>query len=218
MSVERTPAKQKAQELATLLRTEHPDYTYLKNVFSHLRAELNISVPTSTKQVTHVPNEAEIRRFYEVVWHTQNVQDMVMIKTLFYTGVRVSELINIQLEHVDFESCQICISSGKEGKDRIVIFPTPFKEVLAMHADSMRSQQATYLFESSWKRPYSERGIRKILKRYALLAGLSHSIPPNQLRHFLLMWLKKEGIDDALMQPHSENLYQHSLEKEYVLH
>jgi integrase/recombinase XerD len=216
MSVERTPAKQKALELATLLRTEHPDYTYLKTVFSYLRAELGISVPTATKQVTNVPTESEIRRFYEAVWNTQNVQDMVMIKTLFYTGVRVSELINIQIEHVDLENCQICISSEKEGKERIVMFPIPFKETLATHADLMRKQQATYLFESSWKRPYSERGIRKILKRYALLAGLSHSVPPNQLRHFLLMWLKKEGIDDALIQPYSGN-FNRLLEREYAL-
>lgn len=36
--------------------------------------------------------------------------------------------------------------------DRIVPFPHSFKEMLAMHADSMKKKQAVYLFESSWKK------------------------------------------------------------------
>lgn len=212
MSGERTPPEKKAQDLAALLRTEHPDYAYLNNVFRCLRIELEIPLPTSVKRFPNIPTESEIRRYYEAVWHSRNVQDMVLIKTLLYTGVRVSELINIQLEHVDFERCQIRINSGRNGKERFVPFPISFKEVLAMHVDSMRRKQAIYLFESSWKRQYTDRGIRKILKRYATAAGLSHSMSPQQLRHFLLMWLKKQGIDDAQLQLYSGHSSRRSLE------
>ncbi len=61
----------------------------------------------------------------------------------------------------------------------------------------------TYLFESSWKKPYSGRGIRKILARYTRAAGITVSISPHTLRHFLFNWLKTQGIDDALIQPYS---------------
>ncbi len=213
MSSERTPAKKKAHELAKYFRAEQPDYTYLKSVFRHLRSELEIQVPTtSTRQLPDVPTEEEIHRYYQAVWQTRNVQDMVLIKTLLYTGVRVSELINIRLEDVDFIRCQIRINRGKGGKDRIVPFPVGFKEVLAMHVDSMQRKEATYLFESSWKRQYSDRGVRKILERYATAAGLSRSISPHRLRHFLLTWLKKQGIDDALIQPYSGHSSRQSLE------
>lgn len=212
MSEERTPAKKKAQELAKLLRRECPDYSYLKNVFRYLRTELEIPAPTLVKSSPDVPTESEIRRYYEAVWHSRNLQDMVLIKTLLYTGVRVSELIDIRLEDINFDCCQIHINSGKRGKARIVPFPTPFKEVLAMHVDLMRRKQATYLFESSWKRQYTDRGIRKILERYAKAAGLSHSMSPNQLRYFLLMWLKKQGIDDALLQLYSGHSSRRSLD------
>jgi integrase/recombinase XerD len=113
-----------------------------------------------------------MQRYYQAVWKTRKVQDMVLIKTLLYTGVRVSELVNIQLLDVDFERCQIRINSGKGGKDRIVPFPVAFKEVLAMHVDRMEQLSATYLFESSWKRKYTDQGIRKILAKYAEAAGL----------------------------------------------
>ena len=212
MNFQRTPAKKKAKELAKYLRSERPDYNYLKSIFKYLRQELEVEVSSSVKKLPYVPTEEEIRRYYEAVWKTRNVQDMVIIKTLLYTGVSVSELVNIRLDDVDFERCQIRINSGKGGKDRIVPFPVSFKEVLAMHVDRMHQQQATYLFESSWKRKYSDRGIRKILAKYAEKAGLSKPISPHQLRHFLLTWLKKQGIDDALIQPYSGHSSRQSLE------
>jgi integrase/recombinase XerD len=212
MTTSRTPPKQKARELAKYLRHEHPDYTYLKELFRHLRSELEIVMPGPSRRLPAVPTEAEIRRYYDVVWQTRKVADLVLIKTLLYTGVRVSELIAIKLTDVDLDRCQIRINAGKGNKDRIVPFPSTFKETLALHIASMGSKRATYLFESSWQRRYSARGIRKLLARYATAAGLSRSISPHMLRHFLLTWLKKQGIDDALIQPYSGHTSRQSLE------
>jgi integrase/recombinase XerD len=186
MRTKRTPAKQKARELAKYLRSERPDYPYLKQLFRELRAVLEISVPRPSQRLPDVPSDEEIRRYYEVVWQTRNFQDMVLVKTLLYTGVRVSELVNIQLTDVDVERCQIRINQGKGGKDRIVPFPTTFKEVLAMHIDRMREKQAVYLFESNRKHKYTDRGVRKPLSRYAEAAGLQRPISPHKFRHYLL--------------------------------
>ena len=211
--MKRTPARQKAQQLAQYFQKENPDYVYLKEVFRHLRTELEVEVPKSGhKKLPVVPSEAEIRRYYEVVWQARNVQDMLIIKTLLYTGVRVGELVNIQLQNIDLDRCQIRINQGKGSKDRIVPFPSKFREALAVHIEQMRTKRATHLFESRLKKPYTDRGIRKILSRYAQAAGLAHPISPHTLRHFLLTWLKKQGIDDALLQPYSGHATRQSLE------
>ncbi len=212
MVIKRTPAKKKARELAKLLRSESPNYDYLKSVFRHLREELDVPVTRAPKKVPDVPTEEEIERYYKAVWKSQKFQDMVIIKTFLYTGIRVSELVRIRLEDVDYERCQIRINSGMGGKDRIVPFPASFKEVLAMHADKMRQQNAEYLFESSWKRSYTDRGIRKILAKYAKEAGIERNISPHRLRHFFLTWLKKQGIDDSFIQPYSGHSTRQSLE------
>jgi integrase/recombinase XerD len=136
----------------------------------------------------------------------------VLIKTLLYTGVRVSELVAIRLDDVDFDRCQIRVNEGKGRKDRVVPFPSAFKEILALHADALRKKGVAHLFESSWKKPYSDRGVRRLLERYATTAGLAHPISPHRLRHFLLTWLKKQGIDDALIQPYSGHASRKSLE------
>ena len=69
-----------------------------------------------------------------------------------------------------------------------------------------------FLFESSWKKPYSDRGVRKILARYTQAAGITASISPHTLRRFLFTWLKTQGIDDALIQPYSGHATRTSLE------
>jgi integrase/recombinase XerD len=209
---QRTPARRKARQLARHLRGERPDYAYLKEVFRHLRDELGVEVATTAKKLPYVPAEAEIRRYYQTVWTARRSGDIVLIKTLLYTGVRVAELVAIRLTDADLDACRIRITNGKGGKDRYVPFPGPFRETLALHIAAARANGAVFLFESSWKKPYSTRGVRAMLARYARKAGLAHNMPPHRLRHFLFTWLKTQGIDDALIQPYSGHASRTSLE------
>jgi integrase/recombinase XerD len=208
----RTPPKRKARQLAKYLRDERPDYAYLKAVFRALRDELAVDVARQPKRLPYVPSDDEIRRYYEVVWKARKTGDAVLVKTLLYTGVRVAELVAIRIDDVDLDACRIRITQGKGSNDRVVPFPQPFREALALHADHMRKQGATHLFESSWKKPYSTRGVRAMLARYAHQAGLEHNMAPHRLRHFLFTWLKNQGIDDALIQPYSGHASRQSLE------
>ena len=137
---------------------------------------------------------------------------MVLIKTLLYTGIRVQELVNVKMEDIDFDRCQIRIIQGKGSKDRIVPFPHDFREILILFVNAEQANGAVYLFESNRKKPFTTRGIRKILADYATEAGIQQSISPHKLRHFLFTWLKKQGIDDALIQPYSGHETRQSLE------
>ena len=205
-------AKRKARELAKHLRDERPDYAYLKAVFRALRAELDVEITRQPKTLPYVPSEEEIRRYYQAVWQARRGGDMVLIKTLLYTGVRVAELVAIRLDDVDLDTCRIRITHGKGGKDRVVPFPPTFSETLALHIADRRKAGGPYLFESSWKKPYSTRGVRALLARYAAAAGLTAQHAPHRLRHFLFTWLKTQGIDDALIQPYSGHASRQSLE------
>lgn len=204
--------KQKAKQVARLLREERPDYFYLKELFRHLRAELKVVVEQKPKKLPYVPSEEEINSYYEAVWNAQNISHMVLIKTLLYTGIRVGELIKVKIEDVSLSQCQIRINDGKSHKDRIVPFPKDFREVLVAHIKSHKEKKAKYLFESIRKGPYTDRGIRKILLQYTKLAKMKQVITPHKLRHFLLTWMKKKGVDDALIQPYSGHDSRKSLE------
>ncbi|MBP7846172.1 MAG: tyrosine-type recombinase/integrase [Candidatus Pacebacteria bacterium] len=208
----RTPPSKMAKQLVKYLRPQRPDYNYLRDLFRHLRKELDVPVTTAPKKLPLIPTEEEIKKYYEAVWQAKNTQHLVMIKTFLYTGIRVGELIKVKISDIDFEVCQIRINRGKGGKDRVVPFPTSFREILSMYVTQIQEKKAVYLFESSWKKAYSDRGIRKILMRYTQAAGIESSVSPHKLRHFLLAWLKKQGIDDALIQPYSGHDSRQSLE------
>ncbi|MGH3492814.1 MAG: hypothetical protein ACRDQ1_06215 [Sciscionella sp.] len=60
--------------------------------FRHLRDELDIEVARASKKPPYVPSEDEIRRYYDTVRTARRTGDIVLIKTLLYTGVRVAEL------------------------------------------------------------------------------------------------------------------------------
>jgi integrase/recombinase XerD len=128
MTTGRTPAKRKARQLARHLRGERPDCAYLKEVFRHLRDELAVEVAKTPKKLPSVPTENEIRRYYQTVWTARRSGDIVLIKTLLYTGVRVAELVQIRLDDVDLDACRIRITQGKGGKTVTCRFPPPSKK------------------------------------------------------------------------------------------
>lgn len=76
----------------------------------------------------------------------------------------------------------------------------------------MENLNAKYLFESTWKKQYTDRGIRKILAKYSEKAKLNKTLSPHKMRHFLFTWLKKQGIDDSLIQPYSGHESRKTLE------
>jgi integrase/recombinase XerD len=71
---------------------------------------------------------------------------------------------------------------------------------------------ATSTWHGTWKKPYTDRGVRKILVRYCAAAGITASISPHKLRHFLFTWLKTQGVDGAHIQPYSGHATRQSLE------
>ncbi|KTD70394.1 hypothetical protein Lste_0618 [Legionella steelei] len=208
----RTPTKEIIKKISKILRDERPDYIYLRDLFKKIREEFNIEVTTKAKRLPYVPTEEELKQYYNIVWQTRNTKHMVLIKILLYTGIRVQELVNLKISDIDFDRSQIRINQGKGSKDRIVPFPHDFRETLMLFVNAELAKGAIYLFESNRKKPFTTRGIRKILADYATEAGIQQSMSPHKLRHFLFTWLKKQGIDDALIQPYSGHETRASLE------
>jgi len=112
----RTPIQQKARQLAKDLRKENPDYVYLRELFRHLRKELNISPERiHPEKLPRVPTDKEIQQYYEAVWQARNMKHVILIKTMLYTGAKVSEVINMKIDDIDCDHCQIRIPGNKKG-------------------------------------------------------------------------------------------------------
>ena len=83
--MKRTPVREKAKQFSKLLKKEQPDYTYLREIFRHIRRELDIKVNTGTPQkLPYVPTDEEVSKYYKAVWKSKNMKYVVIIKTLLY--------------------------------------------------------------------------------------------------------------------------------------
>jgi integrase/recombinase XerD len=205
--MERIPAKEMAKKLAGQLRPQRPDYHYLKHVFQHVRAILDITPDSKEKRLPELLTDQELISFYDTVFRTRNRKHAVMIKLLIFTGVRNAELSGIRIKDVDLEELRIRIEQGKGNKDRYVPVPASFRGELMQYIESQREKKATYLFESNRLRPYSTRRIRQIVKQYAEIAGITKRVYPHLFRHQLITYLTKQGIISPklqLLSGHSE--------------
>jgi len=199
--MERIPPKKMALQLARILKKQHPDPTYVKEVFKHVRRELRLRGGTSKmKKLPQVLTEHELVRFYETVWNAMDRTHVVMIKLLIFTGIRNSELANLRLEDVDLNGLKIRINEGKGKRDRYVPIPSTFRGELALYLDGQKRRRASYLFETNRQDKFSTRWIRGIVKSYARQAGIDKRIYPHLFRHQLLTYLARKGLLDSKIQ------------------
>ena len=189
----RTPAREKAKYLAQYLRQEHPDYEYLRSVFRYLREELGVEVTRTPKPAPQSPGKEALQRLDTVIAHTHRTQERMILWTFLFTDIRVSELVAIRCADVDLAQDRIHLRHEGQNKTRVATIPAGIRKALSAQLDVMRARGATYLFESSRQKPYSDRGIRKMLARYAEKASIDMKMTPHQLRQFFRYWL--EGRD-----------------------
>ena len=154
---------------------------------------------------------------------TLGIRDRAMIELLYATGLRVSELVGVRLAdlHLD-EHYLTCI--GKGSKERLVPIgeqATDWIRTYTAHArrDLLKGRASPRLFLNARGGPLSRVGFWKILKQYALKAGLPRTLSPHVLRHSFATHLLERGADlraIQLMLGHADlsttQIYTHVLE------
>jgi site-specific recombinase XerD len=196
--------------IVTLVRRARLDYDGFRRVCAQVRRELEIRRPRRSRRLPHILSDADLKKFYESIDQAGNLQHQIMLRLLFYTAVRVSELTSIRVEDVDLDACKIFIELGKGSKDRYILFPESFKLILKAHLASNPDNR--YLFESRQRTKYTARRVQQIVAGYAEAAGLTERIHPHLMRHQMLTWLTSQGLQDAQIQLISGHASKKSLE------
>ena len=132
------------------------------------------------------------------------IRDAAMLELLYAAGLRVSELVNLKLQDVNLEAGFVRIF-GKGSKERIVPIGMQAQQKIDHYLKTVRStqlqqQSSPYLFIARADRPMTRQGFWKLLRRYALQAGLSKKITPHSLRHSFASHLLEGGADLRAVQ------------------
>ena len=127
-------------QIARIVRRAGLDYAGWRYVAKQVRKECDLRPAKKGRRFPRILNADEFRKFYLVVDQADDVQHSLMLRLLFFTAVRVSELCNVQVVDVDLEACKIRINAGKGDKDRYVLFSKSFATALRSAADHLRSR------------------------------------------------------------------------------
>lgn len=125
-------------------------------------------------------------------------RNLLIIRMLYATGVRVSELINIKLSDINVSDRTIRIL-GKGSKERIVVFGNNTQEILKLYLNDGRSKldikRSEYLFLNKDGDRLSSRYIRKIINDIIIKASIDMHISPHMIRHTFATEMLNNGAD-----------------------
>jgi len=118
--------------------------------------------------------------------------------TIYSAGLRISELLNLKLNEIDFERRVITIKGAKGKKDRIVMLSekliSPLKQYL------LKYQPTEFLFENPSGGKYSATSIRSFYKRSLIKSGIQKKVTIHTLRHSFATHLLEHGTDIRYIQ------------------
>ena len=129
------------------------------------------------------------------------MRDVTLLELLYSTGVRVSELVNIKIEDIDFNERTIKIL-GQGNKERIVLY----SKVLASYLEDYLIKRSTfkpnhnYLFINKLGNKLTDRGVRTIIDNVLKKGMVDFHISPHMIRHTFATHLLDNGADLKCVQ------------------
>ena len=170
----------------------------IKSFFNYLTAQglvaanptLLIESPKVKKRLPQTLNPSEVEQLLEAPADDdspKSLRDLTLLNVLYETGMRVTEVVSLQLEDVDLDGATLS-SPTRQGEARAIPIPQTTQALLARYLAEGRPQLAhdadeRALFLNHRGEKLTRQGLWLIIKGYARQAGLKAEVTPHTLRH-----------------------------------
>jgi len=152
-----------------------------------------VKIPKKDRHLPEVLTKFEVKKLIDVA---ETRKSKLIISFLYSSGLRVSELVNLKVQDVDFNENIGWARKGKGSKDRVFtispVLSTDLNKYLGKHKDNI------YIFSKD--KPLTTRNIQKIIKHTREKAQISKKVTPHTLRHSFATHLLESGTDIRLIQ------------------
>lgn len=145
--------------------------------------------PRAQHKLPTVLSREDIRRMIEL---TVNPKHKLIIELLYSSGLRLSELLNLRKEDIDFGNNTIFVCNGKGGKDRLTIIGRRMAEIIRTLPEGKILQGRTG--------KYAARSVQEVMNQSAHRAGIHQKVTPHVLRHSFATHLLENGTDLRVIQ------------------
>ncbi len=180
-------------------------YLFLKKEGYFIGNIPDIETPKKPKHLPNCLSEEEIDRLLEApdLTSPSGIRDRAMLETMYSSGLRVSELLNLKRGQVNLNKCIITVF-GKGAKERKVPIAEYAVEYIKKYINEVRNKsefkKSDYLFLNKSGNPLSRVYFFKKLREYAELAGIEMTISPHTLRHSFATHLLNHGAQLRMVQ------------------
>ncbi len=165
-----------------------------------------ISNPKIEKKLPNFLNQIEIEDLLEFypLDTPLNIRNRLMIELLYATGLRVSELVSIELKNINYSEKSIKVI-GKGSKERIVFYGEYASDVLDIYLNKSRgllldNKQNDYLFLNKNGEQITARSVEMILKKAIDHLAIKNNVTPHTIRHTFATHLLNNGADIKSVQ------------------
>ena len=178
------------------------DYLFLNHITSTNPAN-NIKKPKIKRENIEILTEEEVEAIlnFPELDTPKKMRDKAIFETLYGTGIRVSELVELDLQDVDLQIDYLYCNKGKN--QRVIPLCEVTKLYLQKYIKEGRSNIAkddeNALFVNAHGQRFTRQGLWKVIKKYATMANISKNINPSILRHSFAIHLLKGGANVAVV-------------------
>lgn len=161
----------------------------------HEKHDILYQRPRRERQLPSVLSKVEITSIVKTV---TNIKHRAIITLIYSAGLRVSEVVNLQLNHIDYHRRVLIIKHSKGNKDRLV----PLSDKLETIIDTYKKNYTPhiYLFNGQKGGKYSIRSIQNIFKKALTKANIQKPATVHTLRHSYATHLMEAGTDLRVIQ------------------
>lgn len=177
-------------------------YLFKNRVLEHDPAEL-LKPPRIEKKLPDILTIEEVKLLLEQPSGDmpKQVRDKAMLELLYATGIRVTELVNLRASDVNLKyGYLVCADAEKE---RVIPIESAARDALERYLKDYRGAicgESEYLFTNLKGGRLSRQGFWKLMKNYAVLAGIDKDITPHMIRHTFASHLVTNGADLKAVQ------------------
>ncbi len=173
------------------------------------------------KKSRYLPVVLSKEQVIKLIQVTRNLKHRTIISLLYSSGLRISELLNLQVKDLDFDRSQIHIRQGKGRKDRIVVMSEVIKPLLFNYLNTYTPK--SYLIEGRDGGTYSDSAVRQFMIVSTKAAKISKRVSPHTLRHSYATHMLENGVDLRYIQdllghakPETTMIYTHVAKKDLM--
>ncbi|HJX50771.1 MAG TPA: site-specific tyrosine recombinase/integron integrase [Candidatus Nanoarchaeia archaeon] len=157
---------------------------------------LGIKRPKREKRIPDVLTKDEVNRLIEAI---PTKKSKLMVQMAYACGFRVSELINLKVDDLNFEERIGYVRQGKGRKDRVFNIPQKLANKLQKQVQQQKELNQVYLF-SGRNGALTDRNLQKIVRNSAKKAEINKDVHPHTLRHSFATHLLEAGTDIRMIQ------------------